>query len=160
MIYMNILMEVNIMFAIRPVSRGYSYDPFRAMDAFQRSFFEEPETFMSRSFMHEFKTDIRSEGDSIILDTDLPGFAKEDISVELNGDTLTISAERSSHNDENAENGGYIRRERSFGKYTRSFDISEIDADNIRAAYENGVLTLTMPKKQAVLPETRKLEIM
>ena len=53
----------------------------------------------------------------------------------------------------------YIRRERYYGAYTRSFNVSEIDVEGIKAAYENGVLTLTMPKKAPVKPESKHLEI-
>lgn len=61
--------------------------------------------------------------------------------------------------DEKDDKGDYIRRERYYGSYSRSFNVSEIDVEGIKAAYENGVLTLTMPKKAPVKPESKHLEI-
>lgn len=145
------------MFAIRPVNKDvYAYDPFGVMDAFRRTF---SEGFPTGSELCSFRTDVRKEGSSYVLDADLPGFAKEDIKIELNGDMLSINAERSNVNDQKDENGAYIRRERSFGKYSRSFDVSGIDTDNITAAYNNGVLTLTMPQKPEIAPTVKRLEI-
>lgn len=102
-------------------------------------------------------TDIIDQGNQYLLRADLPGFNKEDIHIDMDGDRLTISAE---HSEENKlENGNYIRRERRFGSMSRSFDISAIDAAGIQAKYENGVLELTLPKKQAAAAPNRRIEI-
>lgn len=106
-----------------------------------------------------FKTDIRDTGDSYIIESELPGFRKEDIKIDINGDSMTISAENTKTNEERDDNGSYIRRERTFGSVARTFDISEIRSDDISAAFENGILTLTLPKKQASQPVNRRLEI-
>ena len=135
------------------------YNPFREMEEFERNFFGNTfRDFFTSSPLAEFKTDIREEDGVYVLDADLPGFAKEDIHLEINNEILTISAERSSEKSEEKD-GKYLRQERSFGKYTRSFNVSEIDTENIKAKYNNGVLTLTLPKKQVSLPETKTLEI-
>ncbi len=128
------------------------YDPFRAMEEFERSFFSEK--------IGSFHTDIREEGDNYLIEADLPGFKKEDIALDINGDTLTISAQRNVNAEEKDENGHYIRRERSWGRFARSFDVSEVDAENIKAVYNDGVLTLTLPKKAAVAPAARRVEIL
>jgi HSP20 family protein len=108
--------------------------------------------------LHEFKTDIKDEGDKYVIESELPGIPKEDVKVDINGDTLTISAE---HKETKEEKDGkkYIRRERSFGSYTRSFDISGVASDAISADYKDGVLTLTLPKKSPETPAARRLEI-
>ena len=120
-----------------------------------------PFTFFDNDFWGtagEIKTDITDTGDAFKLEADLPGFKKDDIKIDLENDRLTISAERKDEHEEKGKNG-YIRRKRSYGSFSRSFDISGIDADAIEASYTDGVLTLTMPKKQEQLPASRRLEI-
>ena len=93
----------------------------------------------------EFKTDIQDKGDHYLLEADLPGVKKEDIQVDIDSNYLTISAARQTEKDEKDKAGNYVRRERSYGTYSRSFDISGIDCANIKAGYKDGVLTLTLP---------------
>ena len=105
-----------------------------------------------------FRTDIRETEKAYILEADLPGFAKEDIRAEIKENVLTVFAEHKSETEE--KNGDrYIRRERSFGSYKRSFGIEGIEADAITATYRDGVLTLTLPKKEVKEPEARALNI-
>ena len=129
-----------------------TYNPFHDFDELERAFFSD------RS-LGEFKTDIRDAGDSFVLEADLPGFNKDDIHVDLSGDALTITAERHSDFEQKDKKGRYVRCERSYGSYSRSFDTTGIDTTNIKAAYTDGVLRLTLPKQQEVLPASRRLEI-
>lgn len=129
-----------------------TYNPFREMEELERSFF-------GRDDLAEFKTDITDEGDHYLLESDLPGFDKKDIRMDLNGDTLTISAERHSRVEQKDQSDRIIRVERSYGSYSRQFDISSVDADGIRAKYDNGVLQVTLPKKERLTPASRQLEI-
>ncbi len=134
------------------------YDPFREMENLQRSFFGDSfSNFFSPQSLSSFKTDITDEGDHYLLVSDLPGFDKQDITLQLNGDTLTIQAKREAKTDHSDEK--VVRMERSYGVYSRQFNVSEIDTDNIRASYENGVLSLRLPKKSTTLPQSRMLEI-
>ena len=107
----------------------------------------------------EFKTDIRDIGDAYVMECDLPGFRKEDIALNLHDKVLTIKAER--HSDfENAEKkGSYLRCERSFGSYTRSFDVTGVDTTKVRAAYNNGVLAITLPKYVKPQPTAQTISI-
>ena len=105
------------------------------------------------------RTDIRDEGDRYIIESELPGFNKEDISVDISDGYMTVSAEHSTENDEKDDKGNYIRRERSYGSFRRSFDISDVDADHISAEYKNGVLEMILPKTQTTKPETRRLTV-
>ncbi|MGN0639273.1 MAG: Hsp20/alpha crystallin family protein [Huintestinicola sp.] len=105
------------------------------------------------------RTDIREEDDRYVMESELPGFDKQDISIDITGSSLTLKAEHSENNDEKDKNGRYIRRERTFGSYQRSFDISGIDADHISADYKNGILIMILPKKQPDVPVSRRLEI-
>ena len=104
-----------------------------------------------------FKTDIKDNGDSFLLEAELPGFKKEDISLDIDGDILTLTAKRTESKEE--KDGKYLRRERSYGEYSRSFDISEINVEKADATYENGILTLTLPKKVIEQKKNLKLEI-
>lgn len=135
------------------------YNPFREMENMERRFFgPRYDDFFRMTDLAEFKTDVTDEGDHFLLEADLPGFRKEDIHLDLNGDTLTVRAERHS-NVEHKEQDKVVRVERSYGSYRRQFDISNINADDIRARYDNGVLQLTLPKKEQTLPASRQIEI-
>ena len=150
------------MFELRPFHRNQdiTYNPFKAMEDFEKRFFEDPFTgFFETGDIAEFKTDISDQGDSYLLEADLPGFEKKDIHLDVHGDVLTINAERHSQHEDKDKKGNYVRLERSYGQYSRQFDVSGIDAHGIKAKYENGVLKLTMPKKQETLPESHTLEI-
>ena len=125
-------------------------NPLFDMDRMTRDFFGDRP-------MEAFRTDIRDHGDRFTLEAELPGFQKEDITVDVEGDKLTIQAKHQS--EINQKDDSYLRRERYYGSYTRSFDISAVDAENIHARYENGVLTLDLPKKTATVPASRRLEI-
>ena len=136
------------------------YNPFREMEEFERAFFGNPfDRFFGASTLAEFKTDVTDEGDHYLLEADLPGFDKKDISLDIQGNTLTVHAERRSKVEEKDQKEKVVRMERSFGSYSRSFEISGVDADGIKAKYENGVLRLTLPKLEQRLPEGRRLEI-
>lgn len=138
------------MFALTPFERK-SYDLFNAFHDFENDFF-------TGTALKGFKTDLRDEGDKYVMEAELPGFEKEDISLDITGNTLTLCAQ---HNDEkqDKENSNYIYRERTYGSYQRSFDISAIEADKIEAEYKNGILYLTLPKKEERKLETKRLEI-
>ena len=145
------------MFEIMPFDRrSYrTYNPFRELQEMERQFWGD-----QHSVSASFRTDITETGDAYKLEADLPGFKKEEIKIDIDDDILVIKAEHSEDKDEKNENGSYLRRERYYGSYSRSFNVSEIDQEGISAAYENGVLTLNMPKKAPVKPESRHLEIM
>ena len=151
------------MFEIRPYRKRrdeIAYNPFREMEDFERKFFGEPfGAFFRNGDIAEFKTDITDEGDSFVLEADLPGFDKNDIHLDLSDNTLTINAERHSEHEQKDKKDKYVHIERSYGKYSRQFDVSGINTDAIKAKYENGVLKLTLPKKQKEVPESKHLEI-
>ena len=143
------------MFELTPFVRGNhslaAFDPFKEMEEFDKHFFGRQ--------LPAFKTDIRETEQAYILEAELPGFSKEDIHAEVRNGYLTIHAEHKSKNDKKDENNNYIRRERSYGSFTRSFDLSGIKSDEISASYKDGVLLLTLPKAESKLEEGRRLEI-
>jgi|SRR5690606_21384973 len=90
--------------------------------------------------------DITEKDKHYILKADFPGMKKEDIHVSVENNTLTLSAERNEEAEEKEE-GRVVRRERRYGSYSRSFTLGkEIDEARIEASYDNGVLTLLLPK--------------
>jgi HSP20 family molecular chaperone IbpA len=106
-------------------------------------------------------TDVRELDDHYELEVDLPGFRKEDITVELNEGNLTITASKGLNEDEKDNNGKYVRQERYAGVMTRSFYVGdEITAEDISAKFEDGVLKLNIPKKEVQkLPEKKTIMI-
>ena len=94
-------------------------------------------------------TDIKESADGFKLSIDLAGYNKDDINVSLKDGVLTINAEIRKDTDEKDENTKYIRRERYFGRASRSFYVGElITEEDIKAKYEDGVLNLFVPKKE------------
>ena len=103
------------------------------------------------------RTDVKETDGSYELDIDLPGFNKEDVSAELENGYLTISASTKNNKDEKDEDGKYIRRERFYGHCSRSFYVGEdITQEEIKAKFENGILKLSIPKKEAPAVEEKK----
>lgn len=96
------------------------------------------------------KTDIKENEDSFDLDIDLPGYKKEDVSAELKDGYMTITAQKNSADDQKDEKGNYIRRERFYGTCSRSFYVGkEITEEDIKAKFEDGILKINVPKKEA-----------
>ena len=101
------------------------------------------------------KTDVQENGDHYEIDIDLPGFQKEELSVELKEGYLVISAVKGLDKDEKEEKTGrYVRRERYVGSMSRSFYVGEdVKQEDIHAKYESGVLKLSIPKMEEKKPE-------
>ncbi len=105
---------------------------------------------------HLMKTDVKEKKDEYRLAVELPGFNREDIKAQLKDGYLTISAEHNSEADEKDEDDNFIRRERYYGSCQRSFYVGDnITEEDIKAKFENGVLKLIVPKKEAV-PEVEE----
>ena len=104
-----------------------------------------------------FNTDIRDEGDHYLLEAELPGFRKEDIDLDVNNGLLTISARHEESSEEKKDN--YLCRERRGGSFARTFNLEGIQEEGITAAYADGVLTLTLPKRRELPPQSRKIAI-
>ena len=111
-----------------------------------------------RGELPAFRTDIRDEGDHFLLEADLPGFRKEDIDLHLQDGVLTITAKRQEEQEEKKE-GKYLCRERRMGSCARAFDVSGIREEDITAAFEDGVLKLTLPKQGEPVPQSRRIAI-
>ncbi|MEE3393044.1 MAG: Hsp20 family protein [Lachnospiraceae bacterium] len=121
-------------------------------------FFDDSFAAPMNKFYHSsdiMKTDIYDNGDSYEIGIELPGIKKEDIKVQLKEGYLTVSAETKKKNDEKDEKGKYIRKERYYGSSSRSYYVGdEIKDDDIKAKFEDGILKITIPKKE----EEKKVE--
>ncbi|WP_277631287.1 Hsp20/alpha crystallin family protein [Atopococcus tabaci] len=106
-----------------------------------------------------FNTDIRETDNEYILEADLPGMAKENIHLEYHDNVLSIAAQQEEGKDETDEEGNYLRRERTSRSFRRQFLLRDVDEHNIAASFENGVLTVHLPKKEPQAPTSRRIDI-
>ena len=103
------------------------------------------------------KTDVRETDSGYEVDIDLPGFKKDEINAQLDNGYLTISAAKGLDKDEKDKKGKYIRKERYAGAMSRSFYVGEgITQEDIKAKYEDGILRLSVPKKEKKAVENNK----
>ena len=112
---------------------------------------------------HSMKTDIKETENSYVLDIEVPGFDKKDVNVSLENGYLTVSAQKKTcdngeGNEKDKKKENYIRRERS-SQVSRSYYVGDIDKESVKAKYENGVLTIDIPKEKPALPETHNIVI-
>lgn len=102
--------------------------------------------------------DIIETDKTIELHLDMPGIAPEAIDVKVEGDQLTITAERK--DEKTVEDKGWIRRERTRGTFTRTFTLNDtLDGTKPEATYRHGVLTVTLPKREAAQPRSLKVKV-
>ena len=124
-------------------------------DFFNDDFMMRP---MRNTVPQMMKTDVRELDGAYELDMDLPGFKKDEIHAELENGYLTISAEKSLDKDEKDKAGHYIRRERSFGRSSRTFFVGDgVKESDIKAKYADGILKLSIPKKELPQSENKKM---
>ena len=124
---------------------------------FEREFWGRQNPAYTKNTKNLMKTDIREHDAGYELDIDLPGFKKDEIKAELENGYLTISATKGTSNDEQDKKGKYIRRERYAGTMQRSFYVGEdVTQEDIKAKFEDGILKLSIPKKDAQTVETKK----
>ncbi len=109
---------------------------------------------------HVMRTDVHEHDDRYEVDIDLPGFKKDEIGLSLENGYLTVTAAKGLDTDRNDKQGKLIRRERYAGSMQRSFYVGKnLDETDIKAKFEDGVLKLTVPKKEAKLPEKKVIMI-
>ena len=110
---------------------------------------------------HEMKTDVHEHDDHYEIDIDLPGFQKDELTLNLENGYLTVGAAKGLDKEHKDKKGKVIRQERYAGAMRRTFYVGEaLTEEDIHAKYENGVLSLTIPKKdQKELPERKSIAI-
>ena len=126
-------------------------------DAFERNFFGGRNPLYGKHSKNLMKTDVKETETGYELDIDLPGFKKDEISAHLEDGYLTVSAAKGVDKDEKDKEGRYIRRERYSGSMTRSFYVGNaVTEQDIKAKYEDGILSLSIPKKDPKAVEAKK----
>lgn len=104
------------------------------------------------------KVDIFEEADDVVVKAELPGLKKEDISVNLSGDMVTVSGEKKK--EEKVEKKDYYRVERSYGSFSRSFRLpKEVQSDKAKASFRDGVLEVRIPKTPEAIKKEKKVPI-
>jgi HSP20 family protein len=104
-----------------------------------------------------FPVDLLETADEVVIKASLPGVKPEDIDISVTGNLLTLRGEAKEEKEEKGET--WYRRERRFGAFHRQFQLpTEVDAAKAQAAFEHGVLRLTLPKAEAARPKTIKVE--
>ena len=122
---------------------------------FDDSFFGRKNPLYGKHAKNMMKTDVRETDGTYELDIDLPGFKKDDVQAELKDGYLTINAQTQGESEDKDEQGTYVRKERFSGKCSRTFYVGDdVEEDDIKAKFEDGVLKIAVPKKQ----EQPKLE--
>lgn len=130
-----------------------SFPSLKAFEETMTRLFSEPN---SRPWVPP--VDILENENELIVKADLPDLKLEDIDLRIENGTLTLKGERKF--EKSAEKGGYHRMERSYGKFERAFSLADtVDAEHVKADYKNGVLTVTLPKKEIAKPRQVKIEV-
>ena len=132
------------------------FDPFKELRSLEERMSEAFSSSLSKDVLSNFTPTVNTrEGEfAYHIDVDLPGVKKEDISVKIDNNILTLKGERKSKKE--VEKKDYYKMESSFGSFTRSFTLpNNIDSENIHAENKDGVLEITLPKKE-VKQETAK----
>ncbi len=130
--------------------RGSLFD----IDSMFNDFFSDPA--LGFSGLNSMKADIKENEKEYIIEAEIPGARKEDIKLDLRDDRLTISVEKSEETKE--ERANYIRRERRYGSSSRSFYVENVNNEDVSAKYENGILSVVLPKSE-VKKSNNRIEI-
>lgn len=104
------------------------------------------------------KCDVYEKDGAYHIEADIPGFKKDEISVDCEDGYVTITAEKNTENEEKNKNKRYIKRERFYGKTVRKFYVGDVDSEKINAEYKDGMLELVVPKEEK-LPNKKSIEI-
>ena len=124
---------------------------------FEKAFFGEHNPLYGKHAKNLMKTDVKETDSSYELAIDLPGFKKDEIQAQLKNGYLTISAAKGLDKDETDKEGRYIRQERYPGQCSRTFYVGEaVSQEEIHAKFEDGILKLSVPKKQPKAIESSK----
>jgi|SRR5690348_12599889 len=135
----------------------FTHDHFNQLfnETFARAFGDQKEVSL-RTWVPP--VDICETEDSLVLKAELPGIKSDDVEIRVEDNTLYLKGERKFEKEVKDEN--FHQVERSYGSFSRSFSLpSSIDSDKVKAEYQNGILTLTMPKREEAKPKTIKIDV-
>lgn len=143
------------MFGLVPFRRHEVGKRLDSLDRLMEQFFDEPWGPL-QGIRSGFRVDVKETKDAYLLEADLPGVKKDEIQLTYDEHYLTITAKRGEEKE--TKDDDYVRRERYVGQVQRSFFIRDVDAANIAAAFEDGVLKVTLPKLATAAP-SKQIEI-
>lgn len=147
------------MFNLVPFRRNNNIAARRdLMSEFFDNFFND-DFFMNNDSLqvrNGFKVDVKEDGGNYVLEADLPGVKKDSINIAYENNYLTISTSKQDEYEEKRDN--FIRKERSYGEFSRSFYVDNVDESKINAEFKDGVLKITMPKLENP-PKNKRIEI-
>ncbi len=139
------------------IFRDNLFDDMFDFDDFDKEFNRMMRPLYGKHAQNMMKTDVRETDNSYELDIDLPGFKKDEIIVQLDNGYLSISASKGLDKDEENKNGKYIRRERYAGAMNRTFYVGDnLTQQDIQAKFEDGILKISVPKKDVQQIEQNK----
>ena len=145
----------------RQKDKGLLSDLFDIRDQFNRMFDTPLQNFLSaeaRPGLFAPEVDITGTDNEITITADLPGIDVKDVKIDVRDNVLTISGERKEESEKKEKN--CYRSERFFGSFQRSFALPDgLDQEKVKAAYKNGVLTVTIPKSEKVKPKQISIDI-
>jgi HSP20 family protein len=142
------------------VNRAVQYDPFEFV---QREFDNALGRYISGrgddgGRLAPYGVDVREDGDHIYVEAELPGFRKEDVDITMENQTLTITAERKEQHKDKGEQQGWLLNERRYTRFHRSFTLPPtVDEQTVNAKLVDGVLTITLNKREESKP--RKISV-
>ncbi|NMC57027.1 MAG: Hsp20/alpha crystallin family protein [Eubacteriaceae bacterium] len=137
-------------------SRLYRGRPERNFLMFFDDYVNNPEKYMDSKYF-TFNVDVRELKDEYIIEAEMPGHRKEDLSVEAEGGQIILSAKRMSQDDKNS--GQYIKSERNFGHFQRIFYLQDLDENSVTAEYKDGLLTVHAKKTTELSGKKNKIQI-
>ncbi|MFC0904950.1 heat shock protein Hsp18 [Clostridium sp. MT-14] len=146
------------MFDMIPFRRDNSLSRGDEFEKFMRSFFNHD--FLPaglNGFGRDFKVDLKENDDSYVVEADLPGMNKDSIDLGFENNYLTISAKREDSREDKRED--FVRRERSYGEFKRSFYIDNVDDKKISASFKDGVLKVDLPKSEKHKNRGKRIDI-
>ncbi len=144
------------------MARLVRFDPFRELEALRREMEKVFDNFLAeRGLEGEFvwtpPIEVKETDDRYVIRMDIPGVEKENVKIEISDNTLIVSGERKEEKEEKEAN--YYRREIAYGSFYRAIQLpSDINPEEIKARYENGVLTITVPKSEKAKKREIKIE--
>ena len=133
--------------------------PFNIFDPFFEDFFGYPmfDRREMKRLNNVMKTDVKEDEKNYTLMMEIPGVDKKDINLDLKNGYLTVTAKREHKVDDSKEN--YVRRERSYGSFSRSFYVGDVRKEDVEASLENGELKIVLPKEQKRVDGSNRIEI-
>lgn len=137
-------------------SRHLQGRPMKNFDMFFDDYFNYPQSFRDDQSM-DFSVDIIEHEDGFTIEAEMPGFSKEDISLEADGGQIILTAKRTGRQDESQHT--YLKRERSHGKYQRIFYLNDLDEQSVTAQYSDGLLTIHAKKESKKSLKRSKISI-